>query len=168
MYIKTIILFPVLEHHLKTYGRTLQIAPVPAVSRQSGCQFSFIQQRRSRKLLCYELFANKWREFYNVWKQYFIEHAHTPRASLRQANTSFLFFKTSRELMYFMPHECWAESLLSSSASQLVKLFPAYYTTQKFITPFTTATQLPCPKPHQSSPSCLIYLLSIVRLWTEL
>jgi len=44
-----------------------------------------------------------------------------------------------------------AESFLRSYGFQLVKKFPTYYGTQKFISIFTSAT-CPYPEPVQSSP----------------
>jgi hypothetical protein len=47
----------------------------------------------------------------------------------------------------------WSRVLLEKlTGLQLIKKFPAFYRTQRFITTFTSACQLLYPEPAQSSP----------------
>ena len=53
----------------------------------------------------------------------------------------------------------WSRVLLQKlTGLQLVKNFPAFYGTRRFITAFTSAATCPYPEPHQSSPCFLIPL----------
>jgi hypothetical protein len=44
---------------------------------------------------------------------------------------------------------------------QILKKFPAFYVTRRFITAFTSAAICPYPEPHQSSPCPPFYFLKI-------
>ena len=47
----------------------------------------------------------------------------------------------------------WSRALIEKITGwQLVKKFPAFYGTRRFITAFTRSTTSPCPEPDQSSP----------------
>ena len=56
----------------------------------------------------------------------------------------------------------WSRVLLEKlTGSQLVKKFPAFYGTRRFITAFTYARKCPYPKPARSSPYPTSYFLKI-------